>query len=310
MVSSNPVYGLNALGGAAVDHDEERLHLSRLRGRTRRRLVRPAQRRVPIRQAGRQFRRPISPAAGSTRMAGGSFRPTICGRSMPISARAATRPRSISAFSGADNRCSARARRRSRSSRSTGRSIFTTPQDNGNQLAFVTLNGAYQATEALSFQANAYLREFHQTVVNGNTTDYTACTAGCGLLCQSDGVTPLVDSERRVHPRSVERRHGPDRRERSRGRSTRSRSAARCRRPTPAMLFGHENHFVARRQRRPLHGRLRLRGGDRHHQPVAAGAVVRVFCRHAGEQRLQRDAGQPQRDQQLLRRLSSPTLST
>ena len=69
---------------------------------------------------------------------------------------------------------------------------FTTPQQNANQLAFVTLNGAYQATDTLSFQANAYFRQFHQTVVNGNTTDYIACTTGNGLLGQPDGLTPLT----------------------------------------------------------------------------------------------------------------------
>jgi iron complex outermembrane recepter protein len=71
---------------------------------------------------------------------------------------------------------------------------FTTPQNNGNQLDFVTLNGGYQVTDELSFQANAYIRQFHQTVVNGNTTNYTACTAGNGLLCQPDGMTPLVSN--------------------------------------------------------------------------------------------------------------------
>src|SRR5271163_2745379 len=45
-----------------------------------------------------------------------------------------------------------------------GRSLdFTTPQNNFNQLEFVTLNGTYQAPAALSFQADLYRREFHQT---------------------------------------------------------------------------------------------------------------------------------------------------
>jgi iron complex outermembrane recepter protein len=69
---------------------------------------------------------------------------------------------------------------------------FTTPQNNVNQLEFVTLNASYEVTDALSFHVNAYRREFHQTVVNGNTTNYTACTSGNGLLCQPDGATPLI----------------------------------------------------------------------------------------------------------------------
>ncbi|MGC2414268.1 MAG: TonB-dependent receptor [Stellaceae bacterium] len=71
---------------------------------------------------------------------------------------------------------------------------FTTPQNNVNQLAFVSVNGSYEATDALSFQGNAYRREFHQSVVNGDTTHYTACVPANGLLCQRDGATPLIAS--------------------------------------------------------------------------------------------------------------------
>jgi iron complex outermembrane receptor protein len=69
--------------------------------------------------------------------------------------------------------------------------VFTSPQTNSNQLEFLTLNGLYQATGTLSIQANAYGRNFHQTVANGNTTNDIACASG-DLLCQSDGLTPLV----------------------------------------------------------------------------------------------------------------------
>jgi len=76
-----------------------------------------------------------------------------------------------------------------------GRSlVFTSPQNNINQLEFVTLSASYQATDALSFQGNVYRREFHQTVSNGNTTNFIACTSGNGLLCQPDGVTPLTST--------------------------------------------------------------------------------------------------------------------
>jgi len=76
-----------------------------------------------------------------------------------------------------------------------GRSlVFTNPQSNINELEFVTLNGGYAFSDTLSAQANAYYREFRQSAVNGNTTSDTACT-GDGLggsLCQSDGLTPLA----------------------------------------------------------------------------------------------------------------------
>jgi iron complex outermembrane receptor protein len=66
---------------------------------------------------------------------------------------------------------------------------FTGPQENSNQLAFLTLNGSYQPTDALTLQGNAYRREFLQNVSNGNTTEYVACSSGNGYLCQSDGTT-------------------------------------------------------------------------------------------------------------------------
>jgi iron complex outermembrane receptor protein len=70
---------------------------------------------------------------------------------------------------------------------------FTGPQHDFNQLAFVTANGSLQASDTLSFQANLYRREFRQTVANGNTTDATACDPTNGFLCQADGSTTLTD---------------------------------------------------------------------------------------------------------------------
>ena len=77
--------------------------------------------------------------------------------------------------------------------------IFTSPQFNANTLNFVTLNGTYAASAALSVQGNAYVRDFRQSVANGNTTDYVACgdPALAGLLCQSDAATPLIGTSGR-----------------------------------------------------------------------------------------------------------------
>jgi len=77
---------------------------------------------------------------------------------------------------------------------------FTGPQHDFNQLAFVTANGALQASDTLSFQANLYRREFRQTVANGNTTDATACAPANGFLCQADGTTALTDLSGRPIP--------------------------------------------------------------------------------------------------------------
>ena len=74
--------------------------------------------------------------------------------------------------------------------------VFTGPQTNINRLNFVTLNGTLKLTDTWSVQSVLYYRQFQQVVSNGNTTDFTACTtaANAGSLCQSDGVTPATNS--------------------------------------------------------------------------------------------------------------------
>ena len=74
--------------------------------------------------------------------------------------------------------------------------VFTNPQENDNRLAFVTLNGAYAASDTVSLQGAAYFRGLRQGVINGNTTDATACGEGpdFGFLCQGDAATPLTDA--------------------------------------------------------------------------------------------------------------------
>lgn len=70
---------------------------------------------------------------------------------------------------------------------------FTGPQANDNRLNFVSLNGTYQVSDHWSMQGVLYYRQFSQKVANGNNSSYVACTSAAlaGSLCQSDGVTPL-----------------------------------------------------------------------------------------------------------------------
>jgi iron complex outermembrane recepter protein len=71
---------------------------------------------------------------------------------------------------------------------------FTGPQNNVNTLNFLTLNGTLKLTDGWSMQGVAYYRAFAQSVSNGNTTNYVACSSPAGILCQPDGVTPVTDS--------------------------------------------------------------------------------------------------------------------
>jgi len=74
--------------------------------------------------------------------------------------------------------------------------IFTNPQRNANRLGFTTVNVTYAISDSLAAQGSVYVRDFHQSVVNGNTTSYTACTAALwtGDLCQADGSTPVFNT--------------------------------------------------------------------------------------------------------------------
>jgi iron complex outermembrane receptor protein len=71
--------------------------------------------------------------------------------------------------------------------------VFTGPQANINSLSFLTLNGTLRLTDAWSMQSVLYYRQYAQGISNGNTTSYIACTNTPGILCQPDGVTPIMN---------------------------------------------------------------------------------------------------------------------
>ncbi len=78
--------------------------------------------------------------------------------------------------------------------------VFTGPQSNINSLDFVTLNGTVKLSDTWSLQSVLYYRDYAQTVSNGNTTNYAACANTPGILCQPDGVTPLTNSDGQTLP--------------------------------------------------------------------------------------------------------------
>jgi iron complex outermembrane receptor protein len=78
--------------------------------------------------------------------------------------------------------------------------VFTGPQNNDNRLNFVTLNGAYAVADHWSVQSVLYYRQYQQTIANGNTTNFAACTTTPGILCQPDAVTPLTNQAGQALP--------------------------------------------------------------------------------------------------------------
>ncbi len=72
--------------------------------------------------------------------------------------------------------------------------VFTGPQATINDLNFLTLNGTVKLSDVWSVQGVLYYRQYSQHVSNGNTTGYKACTDTPGILCQPDGLTPLMNA--------------------------------------------------------------------------------------------------------------------
>ncbi|WP_088348298.1 MULTISPECIES: TonB-dependent receptor [Rhodomicrobium] len=68
---------------------------------------------------------------------------------------------------------------------------FTTPQTTKNDMAMVSANGTVAVTPTLSVSGVAYLRRFRQKHVDGNVSDVEPCDDAEGFLCLDD--EQLVD---------------------------------------------------------------------------------------------------------------------
>jgi iron complex outermembrane receptor protein len=80
--------------------------------------------------------------------------------------------------------------------------VFTSPQSFHNTVLMPALNANYNVSDTLSVQANFYHRGATRKVVNGNTTDAQLCEDPT-LLCFGDTTTPLVDTAGAQVPSSV-----------------------------------------------------------------------------------------------------------
>ena len=78
--------------------------------------------------------------------------------------------------------------------------VFTGPQGTIDALNFLTVNGTAELATHWSVQGVLYYRDFSQSVANGNTTNYVGCTNDVGVLCQPNGVTPLTDAQGQALP--------------------------------------------------------------------------------------------------------------
>lgn len=194
VVGTNPVYGLNALGGAIVlsmknGFDDPGGQLTGEGGSFGRRVG-------DVTWGGHDDHFGVFVAARALNDAGWRLASSDRLRQLYVDLAARTdRLTADLSYAGADNALAGESPAPAQELAVGRRLIFTSPQLNANRLGFVTVNLGFEASPTVSLQANAYIRDFRQGVVNGDTTDATACASAAlaGLLCQRDGATPLAD---------------------------------------------------------------------------------------------------------------------
>ncbi len=69
---------------------------------------------------------------------------------------------------------------------------FTAPNQISNTYGAISLNGSVDLSDTTSVQAVAYYRYFLQRVVNGNAPNDTPCNDGSGLLCSDAGYSTTL----------------------------------------------------------------------------------------------------------------------
>jgi iron complex outermembrane recepter protein len=95
-------------------------------------------------------------------------------------------------FTGASNRFGALAPTPIEMLNRSWSSVYTSPQTYKNQLAFLNATGSYRVSDTWTVKGNAYVRSFRQQHVDGNVSEAQPCVPGPGL-CFGDPTTPLLD---------------------------------------------------------------------------------------------------------------------
>ena len=194
LVPSNPVYGLNALGGALSFEMKNGFTFSGVDGEV---------------NGGSYGRVGTSVEAGGQNgnLAGyvtadviddGGWRQDSPSRLRRVYADVGARSEQTEfhvTFTGADNSFGAAAATPVQLLNRNWASVYTIPQTTENQLAFLTGSGSWKPSDTLTFQANLYYRGFWQSHVDGNGTDAVACPPPATVLCfpNLDGtLSPLI----------------------------------------------------------------------------------------------------------------------
>src|SRR5438045_3282382 len=243
LVTGNPVFGLNALGGALAVQMKNGFTFqgfeSEVHGGS---FGRRAGRRPSGARAGK-----LAAAVAAEPLNEDGWRdrsPTELRRLYADLGARGERGELHLSYTGASNRFGAIAATPIELLEQRRENVFTAPQRFRNQLAFLTLNGNYRPTDTLSLQGNFYYRGFRQQGIDGNAADIDSCDAAVArrTLCLEDERTILFETAGNPIPRSVLGRAVPGTIDRTRISSDGIGGALQLTRT--ARLFDRPNHLV------------------------------------------------------------------
>jgi outer membrane receptor protein involved in Fe transport len=126
--------------------------------------------------------------------------------------------------------------------------VFTNPQTTVNQLAMLSMNGSTKVTDTLSLSGDAYLRSYHQRRLDGNVSSVTPCSFDPAILCLATvtaGEQPVLDQ----HGKQVQTAqfYGPNDTigELDRTSNNTNSYGAALQAASKDTLFGYKNLFIA-----------------------------------------------------------------
>jgi outer membrane receptor protein involved in Fe transport len=119
---------------------------------------------------------------------------------------------------------------------------YTTPQTTNNRVGYLNFTGKVEATPTWTIEAAAHVRAFEQKAVDGNPTGAQPCAADATLLCFNDDSTPAngLNGAQLANPFPTGSVLGEIDTTQTRSVST----GASLQATNTDKLFGHDNHFM------------------------------------------------------------------
>ena len=119
---------------------------------------------------------------------------------------------------------------------------YTSPQITENRVGYVNLTGKVEATPSWTIEGSAHVRLFDQSMLDANPTGTQPCTADTMLLCFGDGSTPAngLNGVQLANPFSSGAVLG----ELDRTTTHSTTTGVSLQATNTDQLFGHNNHFA------------------------------------------------------------------